>query len=219
MDRFNIFIVIFLGVLLMSCGRRINVSSDYDRTANFHEYSTFTIEVEPPERQEADAGQPSFLDKRVAGFIQDEMEMRGYTYVTGEEEPDLIVTFDRRYDQRRDYVRDYHYGPPMGFWGGYRPYWGGAWSFGGPWGWGGVPYTRVQTTTESQMVINIFDAQTDELIWQGWAVSDARRERNYEKQVEAAREKVQMIMEEYQFRPSQRLPEEESPEARLENKG
>lgn len=217
MDRFDFFLIFFLAVLLMGCGRRINVSSDYDRAANFHQYSTFTIEVEPQDRHDTGGRQSSFLDKRIAGFIEEEMVMRGYTYVSEDENPDLIVTFQRRNDQRREIIRDYYYGPPMGFWGGYRPYWGGPWTFGGPWGWGGMPYTRVQTFMESHLVINIFDARTDELVWQGWAIADARRERSYEDRVEGAREKVRRIMDEYQFRPAERVPQEETPEVRRDD--
>jgi hypothetical protein len=208
MRNLNIIFVFFLSALVLGCGRRIHVSSDYDRDANFHEYYTYTVQMGTEEERPT-----SIFNKRVKSFIRDEMAMRGYRYVEPNQNPDLTVFLYREQERRQEVFRDYHFAPPMGFWGGYRPYWGGSWGWGGPWGWGGMPIDRVRTRIENRMTIDVVDNRTNELVWQGWAVTDATgRERTYEQRLENAREKVRSIMEEYEFRATSRpLTPEEMP--------
>jgi len=80
----------------------------------------------------------------------------------------------------------------------YQNYYG----WGSPWGWGwGYPWamgyggSNVSTTTEGTLYIDIIDAKTNELIWQG--MGTASLVRNMEKKEARIKEIVSKILEKY----------------------
>jgi hypothetical protein len=132
---------------------RVNV--DYDATANFHAYRTYSW-VDSPVPQ----GMNPLMFARVRASIDRSLTARGYTQSNT---PDFSVAFTIG---ARDRLKVYDYGP-------YYPGWGwGGWGWGG-WGWGGwggYSNVNVDQYTERSVIIDMYDGPTKRPIWHGEAM-------------------------------------------------
>ena len=91
----------------------------------------------------------------------------------------MLISIFTKAKERVDVYQN-HYG-----WGGY---WG--WGWGHPWG--GASVSR---TTEGTLYIDIIDAKTNELVWQGMGTAPLARD--MEKKDARIKEIVQKILEKY----------------------
>ena len=172
-------------VLITSC-RTVDVVADYDDRANFNSYKSYAFY-----KTGIDRAQISDLDKRrILRAVEFEMNQRGFQK---SKNPDLLVNI---FTTERERVQVYNY--PYGWggwgWGGwYGPYWGPYW--GGYWGgyWG--PY--VSSYTEGSLFIDLIDAKSKQLVWQGKGVGTLSRYKKIEKKEQRIREFVSEIMNEY----------------------
>lgn len=162
---------IFALVLLTSCSS-IRVASDYDDTVDFSTYNSYAF-FKPG----IDKAEISDLDKkRILRAIDSELTAKGFQK---SENPTMLISIFTKAEERVDVYQN-HYG-----WGGY---WG--WGWGHPWG-----GTSVSRTTEGTLYIDIIDAKTNELIWQGMGTAPLVRDRE-QKEIRI-REIVQEIIKEY----------------------
>ena len=148
-------IVLLLSTLLgMSGCETLHTGSDYDRTANFSSYHSFTW----LERAHYGTGNP-FVTERAREAILSALEAKGYRYVDTLAAADFAVDFTIGAHQRLS-VRTY----PEPF--------GGPWPWYGP-GWWGYPYwgtgVSVSQYREGTLSIDMFDARTHRPVWHGWA--------------------------------------------------
>lgn len=121
------------------------VTSDYAATANFTTYKTYQFRIDDLKLND--------LDKdRVLNEVAKNLQMKGFEASAS---PDLIVNLKASHKK----IEDTMVNPGFGMWG-----WG--WGWGGPWGWG---MSRAWTTTYHQgsLVIELVDAKTNKLVWQG----------------------------------------------------
>ncbi|HEY1143732.1 MAG TPA: DUF4136 domain-containing protein [Sphingomicrobium sp.] len=142
-------------------GPRVNV--DYDATANFHQYRTYSW-VDTPVPQ----GMNPLMFARVRASIDRSLAARGYTQAATS--PDFSIAFTIG---ARDRLKVYDYGPDYPGWGWGRWGWGG-WGWGG-WGWSGWPgYSNVDVDqyTERSVIIDIYDGPTKRPIWHGEAANN-----------------------------------------------
>ncbi len=146
MKRFLLFAT---ALLLTSCAS-IRVSSDYDTNINFDTYSTYAFFKPGIDKVEI-----SDLDKRrVLRALENTLATKGFT---ASETPDVLISFHTKAEKNVRVSESY-----LG-WGG--PFYGlyGGWG----WGWGfNRPY-NVKTSTTGVLYIDIIDASTKKLIWQG----------------------------------------------------
>tara|TARA_A100001011_G_scaffold400839_1_gene519644 strand:- start:5584 stop:6114 length:531 start_codon:yes stop_codon:yes gene_type:complete len=141
----NTILLIFL-LIFISCSS-VKVYSDYDQSVDFSKYKTFAYF-----KPEIDKVDISDLDKRrILKALDNEMNIKG---LTKSETPDLLIGFTTK-AKEQIYVNS---GNNLG-WG-----WGWGWN---PWFWGGGGYNSVSTRTEGTLYINIIDALTKQLVWQG----------------------------------------------------
>ncbi len=134
--------VFFLVIILASCSS-VRVNADYDKKANFESYKTYAFL-----KSGVDKAEISDLDKkRILRSIDEVMAVKGFTK---DANPDLLVSIFTKEKERIDV-----YGS-NGFGWGWNPYWGL-----------GLNYTNVSTTPEGVLYIDLIDAKTKELIWQG----------------------------------------------------
>jgi len=150
-------------IILQSCST-VNITSDWDREANFTEYKTFTI----LSRDEANKAIINDFDwKRIKEAITKEMTARGYTYQDAD--ADLDVGVHILLEDKTD-VRAY-----TDYYGGYG-YGGYGWGYGyGPYGVGGATTTVTQTDyTQGTLILNVMDAKAKQLLYQGVAVGTVR---------------------------------------------
>ena len=118
--------------------------------------------------------------------IDAEMSARGFTK---SQEPDLLVSI---FTKEREEVDVFNNNIGWGWgWGGfYNP-----WIWGPGWGWGGG--NMVSTRTEGSLYIDLIDAKSKELVWQGRGVGTLNNIKNIEKKEKRIREFVSEILEEY----------------------
>ena len=139
-------------VLLTGC-ESIRTGSDYDRSAIFANYRTFTIM-----RREHRQINNALAVQRTQDAIRRTLQSRGFTYVEDPAKADFAVDFTLGARERTDITS-------------YPAPWGPGWN-GGP-GWWGRPYwgntIDVRQFQEGTLSIDIFDDRTNRPVWHGWA--------------------------------------------------
>src|SRR5690554_1170064 len=167
----------FLPLLLLfvfaSCST-VRVATDYDKEANFNQYNSFAFY-----KPGIDKAKISDLDKkRILRAIESELVAKG---MTKSETPDLMISIFTKERERVDvYNNNFGYG-----WG-WHPWYYGSY-YGG---------SSVSRTTEGTLFIDLIDAKTNNLIWQGMGSADLITQ-NMEKKEARIREIVKKILAEY----------------------
>ena len=130
------FFILFIGVILLSSCNAVNVSTDYDRTANFSTYKTYSFH-----QKGIDKLGINDLDKnRIISSIDKEMATKGFTKVKSD--ADLVINILVSSSQEVRVDNDYRYG-----------YWGGG-------------YPSVSDYTAGKIILDIIDDKRNILIWQ-----------------------------------------------------
>lgn len=165
-------IPVVLLFVFASCST-VRVASDYDTNADFSGYKSYAF-FKPG----IDKAEVSDLDKkRILRAIDAELANKG---LQKSENPDVVISFFTKAKERIDVYQN-HYG------------WGGHWG----WGWGHPWYnSSVYKTTEGTLYIDIIDAKTNELVWQGVGTAPLVKE-NMEKKEERIRLIVAEILKKY----------------------
>jgi hypothetical protein len=134
-----------LTLTLLGCSS-ISVFTDHDSGVDFSKYKTFAYFKPGIDKVEI-----SDLDKRrILKAIDQQMEGKS---IMKSDMPDLLVSINTT-AKEKVYVNQMNYG----FWG-----WGWGWN---PWMWGPNANT-VSTQTEGALYIDLIDAKTKQLVWQG----------------------------------------------------
>jgi hypothetical protein len=172
-----------LVVLLFASCNSVKVLSDYDKDADFTAYKSYAFY-----KTGIDQAQISDLDKkRILRAIEFEMSSRGFVK---SKDPDLLVSiFTRERDQVDVYNYPYGYGwgYGWGYWGYYYPYyWGPA--YYGP---------TVSTSTEGSLYIDLIDANSQQLVWQGKGVGTLNKSKKIEKKEQQIQLFVSEILQQY----------------------
>lgn len=158
----------------------LTVRSDYDRQANFRRYTTYTIENPPVIG--ADPIMGSELNRRrIIESLDAEMQARGY--VRNDADADLVVRFQTDSKDRQQ-IQSNNMNPMM-------------------WGWWYQPNNiSSRTYEENRIVVGIWDTQSKQMLWQGWASGQLTTQRKEKNMDAAVRGAVFRIMEQYPRRES-----------------
>ncbi|WP_395042788.1 DUF4136 domain-containing protein [Flavobacterium sp.] len=133
---------ILLLFVLASCSS-VSVNSDYDKKVDFTSYKTYAYLKNAIDKVEI-----SDLDKkRILRSIDEAMTTKNFTK---SETPDVLISIFTKENERVDVYNN------SGFGFGWSPFWGM-----------GIGYNHVNTTPEGTLIIDILDAKTKELVWQG----------------------------------------------------
>ncbi|MEM0519112.1 MULTISPECIES: DUF4136 domain-containing protein [Aequorivita] len=167
----------FLPLLLLfaftSCST-VRVASDFDKKANFNQYNSFAF-FKPG----IDKAEISDLDKkRILRAIEGNLIMKG---MAKSETPDLLVSIFTKERERVDV-----YNSNFGYGWGWSPWYYGSYHGG----------TNVSRTAEGTLYIDLIDAKTNNLVWQGMGSADLVTG-NMERKEERIREIVSKILAEY----------------------
>ncbi|MCG2419723.1 DUF4136 domain-containing protein [Aequorivita sp. F47161] len=164
--------LLFLFVLA-SCST-VRVATDFDKKVNFNQYNSFAF-FKPG----IDKAEISDLDKkRILRAIDESLTMKG---MSKSETPDLLVSIFTKERERVDvYNNNFGYG-----WG-WSPWYYGSY-YGG---------SNVSRTAEGTLYIDLIDAKTNNLVWQGMGSADLVTS-SMEKKEERIREIVSEILAEY----------------------
>jgi hypothetical protein len=136
-------------ILMFSCKPTLKVSTDYDRTVNFSQYRTFSLYYLVTNRNVSELN-----EGRIWNSLRAEMIKKGYQ--ENDKNPDMVVNAISVVKNRKTVSANsnvYGYGGP------YRPYRS----------WGGSGTTTFQSSNykEGTLLIEVVDAQTNRLVWQG----------------------------------------------------
>lgn len=136
---------------LQSCEPALKVTSDYDKAADFSRYKTYAVDTftMPARMSQLNAN-------RVLNAVKADLNRKGFSE-SGT--PDLVIhiaVIAKEGQTVTAYSNYYGYG------GYYRPYY-----WGGPTG--GMGYTTydVQNYTDGSLIVDIADASTRNLLWEG----------------------------------------------------
>jgi Domain of unknown function (DUF4136) len=153
-----------LGILLLGfsiIAFADNVRTDYDHGANFAQYHTYSwgkVQTSDP-----------FYVERIQQAVDSQLQAKGWQRVPSGGDVTIFAT-DSVHNQKE--VQTFYDG--MG--GG----WGGGWGWG-RWGWrggwagpGGLGEATTTTTNQpvGNLVIDIFDGKSKNLLWRGLATAD-----------------------------------------------
>ncbi len=159
--------------ILTSCST-VRVATDFDKEANFNQYNSFAFY-----KPGIDKAQISDLDKkRILRAIEANLSLKG---MSKSENPDLLVSIFTKERERVDvYNNNFGYG-----WGWNPWYYGGY--YGG---------NNISRSTEGTLYIDLIDAKTNNLVWQGMGSADLVTG-DMERKEERIREIVTKILAEY----------------------
>ena len=136
---------------------------DYDRDADFDSYSTFQWQRSDEDLRDTDP----LAHTRVKHAIAYRLSQGGVGLTEVDSDPDLFVTYHTAEKENLQVNSS-----SMGY-GGYGAGWyGRGWYGGGYWGGGFGSYsTTVTTYTEGTLVIDIWDARKNQMVWRGMATA------------------------------------------------
>src|SRR6202051_2320041 len=140
-------VVVLIGLMLMFAGKASaqQVKTDYDRSANFAQYKTYSWEhVKTQDALDVD---------RIKSAVNTALAAKGWTQVDSGGDVSIVAVEMTREQQTLNTFYD---------------------GFGGGWGWrrfGGGGFGDATITTETDkvgtVVVDLFDNQTNQLIWRG----------------------------------------------------
>ena len=140
---------VLIGVMFLFAGRALaqQVKTDYDRSANFAQYKTYSWEhVKTKDSLDVD---------RIKNAVSAALAAKGWNQVDSSADVRIVAIEITRDQQTLNTFYD---------------------GFGGGWGWrrfGGGGFGEATTTTETYkvgtVVVDLFDTKTKQLIWRGAA--------------------------------------------------
>ncbi|MCV6629896.1 MAG: DUF4136 domain-containing protein [Flavobacteriaceae bacterium] len=167
------FIILTVVLALLSSCVSVRVVSDYDREAPFGNYKSFAFY-----KTGIDKAKISDLDKkRILRNIEANLIRKGFVKNSS---PDLLVSF---FTKEKERVTVYNDNFGMG--------WG--WN---PWFWQ-ANRTTVSTNTQGVLYIDLIDAKTKSLVWQGKGSGSIHFDGNIDKKEARIAEFVQEILSQY----------------------
>ena len=155
---------LFLGSSVVALGD--NVRTDYNHQVNFSQYHTYSW-------GKVKTTDPFYVD-RVKQAVNQQLQSKGWQLMPSGGSVTVFAS-DKLQNQQQTQTMYHNLG---GDWG---PGWGGGWGWGG-WGWGGgwadpgggIGESTTSTTTQTvgNLVIDLFESSSKNLLWRGLATSD-----------------------------------------------
>jgi hypothetical protein len=143
--------------LILSIGCAGNqVTTDFSPDVSFSKFRSYAL-VMPP-----DTAAQQLLDQRVRSAVQAQLDAKGLV-MSDREHADLFVGYgmvDKTHTEIVDYPAGWGWGRGWG-WRYYR--WGVAWPMS--------DQRQIETYTDGTVVVNLIDARTKQVVWQGEVAS------------------------------------------------
>ncbi|HEV8512663.1 MAG TPA: DUF4136 domain-containing protein [Cyclobacteriaceae bacterium] len=176
MKRYLLIPVLFVA-LLPACAPALKVTSDYDRTADFAKYKTYSFSPQSSELQVNDLNK-----RRILTEIENQMAVKGFSKA---ETGDIIVDVRISAQERKEATATTT-GNGYGMYGGYR--YGGGFQ---------TTSVNVQTYIDGTLIISFIDASKKELVWQGTGVKELDTDATAEKREKNITEAIKGILAKY----------------------
>lgn len=164
----RVFIPVLIILLLAACASGPSIRSDFDRSVDFTQYSTYgffsPLGIEGPNYS-------TIYGSVFREAIAREMESRGYQQ---SENPDLLINVSARLEDKTKVTQS----TTPGYYGGYYGYRRGYYD---PWvGYGYGTTTHVSQYTEGTVNIDVVDAGAKKMVFEGVAVGRLKEGRTNE---------------------------------------
>ncbi|WP_025608877.1 DUF4136 domain-containing protein [Pontibacter actiniarum] len=165
MKRTTASIHLLLGLcflLLAGCAPSVQVATDYDRSANFGQFQTFSFfQDRPSEPRDAAVNFDTSLDLYLRNAIRQSLGNQGLRFDTTN--PDLKVAYDVTVNTETEVNTNYAYAPGFGY--GYSYWYGYRYNYG----FNRFPttYRTVNQYKEGTVVVDLINPDTNELVWRG----------------------------------------------------
>lgn len=186
--RYWVMLVALIDGLAGCAAQRPLIRSDFNRAIDFKRYHTFGFF----EKLATDDDRyETLITRYLKGAVTREMKSRGYTYL--EKDPDLLVNFNVKLEEKQ-YVRTTSY--PYGYYG----YYGYRWGYYGAWG-GYDYYSYTYEYTEGTLNIDLVDRVRRQMVWEGVAIGRVKK-KDLDNVEEAVANAVNLIFQHYPFRAS-----------------
>src|SRR5580698_1271257 len=135
-----------------------DVQTDYDHTANFSQYNTYSwgkVQTSNP-----------FFVTRIQQAVDQQLQAKGWKLLPAGGSVTVFAT-DAIHDQQQ--VQTMYDNMGNGWGGGWG--WGG-WGWGGGWGRTGIATTTTTNQNVGNLVIDLFDGTSKKLLWRGMATEN-----------------------------------------------
>lgn len=175
--KFSSSFVLLASLLMISCAS-VSVRTDYDTEANFTNYKSFAFY-----KPAIDKAEISDLDKkRILRAIDQTLQEKGFAKTAA---PDILISIATKAEKNVNiYPNNFGFGFGWG-WGWNAPFWFGN----------GFNNFGAFETVEGRLFIDVLDAKTKELVWQG--VGNAALTDDPQKKQERIQEIVDAILTKY----------------------
>jgi len=156
----NAFLFFAAILLFASCAPQLNVTTDYNHSANFSNYKTFAMY----QLADKSSSVSELNQNRIINAVKAQMVQDGFTEVGTNPDLQVNVTSVRTDQKGLESTTTGMGGAGMyGYGGFYRPY-----GYGGLYGGGmSTTTTTVTNTVTGSVIIDIIDAKTNQIVWNG----------------------------------------------------
>jgi hypothetical protein len=137
---------LFLLLIAVSCSS-VKVSSDFDKTAPFSSYKTYSFTDEAKNLQINELNR-----NRILSAIETELAVKGFT--KAENNPDVLIDVKLKGEQKQTATAN----TTGGYGYGYRYGWGGGFS---------TTTINYDTYVDGTLFVDMIDAKKNQLVWQG----------------------------------------------------
>jgi hypothetical protein len=166
-----------LAIAFVGCSS-LSYYSDYDKQADFSVYRSFTWiggNFEPAEGGALASSGAAMIETQVRRAVESNLAAMGFT-IRNEGESDMLIAY---YAGAKDQVdtspTDYGYAY-------------GRWAYSD---------VQVKSYREGTLIIDLIDAERNELVWRGWATGTIQDNLNAEQRAKRIDDAVAKIMENY----------------------
>jgi len=166
----------FVVLTSAACSRGPQTGFDRDTSVNLKNFSTFKVEPEKGITHDAILGSELNL-RRMSGAVTEAMETKGYAL--DEKQAEIVVKFTVDVRDRQEVRSSNAYYP-------YRRWWN-------------APMNDVTTYNyqEGRLVVNIYDARNDKMIWQGWLTGEVKQARQKDSPEEITKNQITEILKSF----------------------
>jgi uncharacterized protein DUF4136 len=166
--------VVILSAVIFYCsgiGQAQDVHYDFVQGTDFSKFKTYRLAEIP-----GNSHPNQILDGQIKQAIEMQLATKGLAK-TDNENADLVVTYQTAVNEQRQW---------------------NAYGMGGGWGWGGGMATATSSTIDiGTMVIDIYDASAQKLIWRGVATKTIDPSKNPEKNLERLNKGIAKLLKHY----------------------
>jgi hypothetical protein len=162
-------------VLMGGCSGGIQTSSTTTKGVELYNYKTYAW-AKPGDAEEESRKDDKIFSGLIVESANAELKKKGFKLDA--ENPDAVLLFDTRVDERTDYTQN--------------PYVSVGVGFGGPGYYGG--FTPMATggqfvaheTVKGMLFIEMYDRKTQKLLWKGWAEEEITHKNDIESDIRTA---------------------------------